>query len=110
MSWTDCAMARTVAWTDAVLALLFHMSHSGSLNTSQLNTRGLPRYWANSCPRTLASFWRSLALFNQPDGTALGALAANCLARAVARGVYAGTALPFAGALPAWQDLFGREG
>src|SRR3954470_2286462 len=38
----------------------------------------------------------------------LGALAANVLARAVARAVYEATALPFAGALPAWRDKFGR--
>ena len=37
----------------------------------------------------------------------LGALAANVLARAVARGVYEATALPFPGALPAWKDKFG---
>lgn len=42
--------------------------------------------------------------------TALGTLAANCLARAVARGVHAATALPFAGALPAWRDRFARGG
>jgi D-aminopeptidase len=39
--------------------------------------------------------------------TALGTLAAHCLARAVARGVYAATALPFPDALPAWRDRFG---
>jgi D-aminopeptidase len=39
--------------------------------------------------------------------TQLGAVAANCLARAVARGVYAANALPFPGALPAWRDRFG---
>jgi D-aminopeptidase len=43
------------------------------------------------------------------DLTSLGAIAANCLARAVARGVYEATALPFPGALPAWRDRFGRE-
>ena len=37
----------------------------------------------------------------------LGALAANVLARAVARGVYEATALPFPGALPSWKDRFG---
>lgn len=37
----------------------------------------------------------------------LGALAANVVARAVARGVFEATALPFPGALPSWQDLFG---
>lgn len=37
----------------------------------------------------------------------LGALAAHVLARAVARGVYEATALPFAGAQPSWRDRFG---
>jgi L-aminopeptidase/D-esterase-like protein len=39
--------------------------------------------------------------------TALGTIAANVLARAIARGVYEAKALPFAGALPAWRDKFG---
>lgn len=39
--------------------------------------------------------------------TELGMVAANVTARAIARAVYAATALPFAGALPAWQDRFG---
>jgi L-aminopeptidase/D-esterase-like protein len=38
----------------------------------------------------------------------LGALAANVLARAVARGVFEATALPFPGALPSWRDKFGK--
>ena len=38
--------------------------------------------------------------------TALGSLAANVLARAIARGVYEATALPFDGAIPAWRDKF----
>ena len=41
------------------------------------------------------------------DLTALGAIAADCLARAVARGVYEAKPLPFAGAQPAWRDRFG---
>lgn len=40
--------------------------------------------------------------------TELGQLAADCLARAIARGVYAAEALPFPGALPAWRDRFGQ--
>ena len=40
--------------------------------------------------------------------TKLGAAAANVVARAIARGVFAATALPFPGALPSWQDQFGR--
>ncbi len=39
--------------------------------------------------------------------TELCAVAANVLARAVARGVYEATALPFPGALPAWKGKFG---
>jgi L-aminopeptidase/D-esterase-like protein len=39
--------------------------------------------------------------------TELGMIAANVVARAIARGVYEATALPFAGALPAWKDRFG---
>ena len=37
----------------------------------------------------------------------LGMLAANVLARAIARGVYEATALPFPGSLPSWRDKFG---
>lgn len=37
----------------------------------------------------------------------LGMVAANVLARAIARGVYEATALPFPGALPSWRDKFG---
>jgi D-aminopeptidase len=36
----------------------------------------------------------------------LGALAADVVARAIARGVYEARALPFAGALPSWRDRF----
>jgi D-aminopeptidase len=38
--------------------------------------------------------------------TELGAIAANVVARAIARGVYEAKALPFAGALPAWKQKF----
>jgi D-aminopeptidase len=44
------------------------------------------------------------------DLTEIGLAAADCLARAVARGVYEATALPFPGALPAWRDRFGPGG
>lgn len=45
------------------------------------------------------------------DLTEIGLAAGDCLARAIARGVYAATALPFPGALPAWRDRFrAREG
>jgi L-aminopeptidase/D-esterase-like protein len=38
--------------------------------------------------------------------TELGMVAANVMARAIARGVYEAVALPFEGALPAWKDCF----
>jgi L-aminopeptidase/D-esterase-like protein len=38
----------------------------------------------------------------------LGTLAANTLARAIARAVYEAKPLPFAGALPSWRDRFSR--
>lgn len=38
--------------------------------------------------------------------TELGAVAANVIARAIARGVYEAKALPFAGALRSWKDRF----
>ena len=39
--------------------------------------------------------------------TELGMTAANVLARAIARSIFCATALPFAGALPAWKDRYG---
>jgi L-aminopeptidase/D-esterase-like protein len=51
---------------------------------------------------------RSLA--NPVHGlAALGSLATDTVARAIARGVYEATALPFAGAPPAWRDKFGKN-
>lgn len=41
------------------------------------------------------------------DLAKLGALAAQTLARAVARGVYEASSLPFPGALPSWKDKYG---
>ncbi|ABA05469.1 peptidase S58, DmpA [Nitrobacter winogradskyi Nb-255] len=40
--------------------------------------------------------------------TELGMIAANTVARAIARGVYEAKALPFPDALPAWKDRFAR--
>jgi L-aminopeptidase/D-esterase-like protein len=39
--------------------------------------------------------------------TELGMVAANVVARAIARGVYTAAALPFPGALPSWKQRFG---
>jgi D-aminopeptidase len=40
--------------------------------------------------------------------TELGMIAANTVARAIARGIYEATALPFPDALPTWKDKFVR--
>ena len=42
------------------------------------------------------------------DHVEIGTLAADCLARAVARAIYAAEALPFAGAVPSWRDRFAQ--
>jgi D-aminopeptidase len=41
------------------------------------------------------------------DLAELGAIAANCLARAVARAIFEAKSLPFPGTLPSWHDRFG---
>jgi D-aminopeptidase len=41
------------------------------------------------------------------DITDIGTVAADCLARAIARGVYEARALPFPNALPSWKSRFG---
>jgi D-aminopeptidase len=38
----------------------------------------------------------------------LGMLAGNVVARAISRGVYEATALPFPSALPIWKPKFGK--
>jgi L-aminopeptidase/D-esterase-like protein len=42
-----------------------------------------------------------------PAMVRLGALAANVVARAIARGVYEAAALPFVGSMKSWQEQFG---
>jgi L-aminopeptidase/D-esterase-like protein len=43
------------------------------------------------------------------DLTEIGMVAADCLARAIARGIFEATPLPFAGALPSWKMRFGNR-
>ena len=45
---------------------------------------------------------------NLADLTEIGMLAAECVARAVARGVYEATALAVEGAQPSWRQRYGR--
>jgi L-aminopeptidase/D-esterase-like protein len=44
------------------------------------------------------------------DFIEITALATDCLARAIARGVYEATALPYPNAQPAWRDRFRKAG
>ena len=41
------------------------------------------------------------------DLTEIGTLAAECVARAISRGIYEAKALPFPGAKPSWKDKYG---
>jgi L-aminopeptidase/D-esterase-like protein len=45
----------------------------------------------------------------QLDLTRLGAVAANVVARAIARAIFEATALPYADAIPSWRDRFGLK-
>lgn len=54
-----------------------------------------------------ASTARAARVPDMRDLAEIGTLAAECLARAIARGVYEATALPFADARPSWRDRWG---
>jgi D-aminopeptidase len=56
-----------------------------------------------------ASTARSAAAPDQRDLAEIGMLAAECLARAIARGVYCATALPYPGQRPSWRDRWGAS-
>jgi L-aminopeptidase/D-esterase-like protein len=53
-----------------------------------------------------AATGRKPLLNEAEDFTHITAAAADCLTRAIARGVYAATALPYPSAQPAWRDRF----
>jgi L-aminopeptidase/D-esterase-like protein len=56
-----------------------------------------------------AATGRIAGAVDPPVLTELGAAAADCLARAVARGVYEATALPYKTSLPDWKQRFGSH-
>lgn len=56
-----------------------------------------------------AAMGRTGAVVDPVGLTELGMAAADCVARAIARGVYEARALPFGGAVPAWKDRFGTR-
>jgi D-aminopeptidase len=96
---TDAALSKAQAKRFAVMA---HTGMARAVYPVHTPLDGDVVYAASTLRRPLADPVLGLM--------ALGAAAANCLARAVARGVYEATALPFPGALPAWRDRFGGGG
>ena len=103
-STTIALVATDAALTKAQTKRLAVAAHGGHLAGAALRSRE-PRRRHDLCGRD-----RPAAPARRPrrphrDRGARGGL----LARAIARGVYEATALPFPGALPAWQGRFGRR-
>jgi L-aminopeptidase/D-esterase-like protein len=69
-----------------------------------------PRLKGRATPSTTIALVATDAVLTKPQAKRLAIMADDGLARAIARGVYEATALPFPGALPAWKDLFAAEG
>jgi L-aminopeptidase/D-esterase-like protein len=92
---TDAALTKAQAKR---LAIAAHGGLSRALRLSHAPHDGDAVFAAATARRPLGDAVRDL--------TEICACAADCLARAIARGVYEATTLPFAGAQPAWRDLF----
>jgi L-aminopeptidase/D-esterase-like protein len=92
---TDAALSKPQAKRVAVMA---HDGLARAIYPAHTPLDGDIVFAASTGGRPLADPFHGLA--------ELGTVASNVLARAVARGVYAATALPFARALPSWKDKF----
>ena len=79
-------------------------SRPGLARTSATRTGSAGSYTTRSWSPAEGAGERPVAA---ADLTEIGALAAEALARAVARGVYEAAALPCPGAVPSWRDRFG---
>jgi L-aminopeptidase/D-esterase-like protein len=93
---TDAALSRAQAERLAVMA---HDGLAHALRPTHAALDGDVLFAAATAARADVPTLRDL--------TEIGALAADALARSVARAVYTATALPFAHSLPAWRDKFG---
>ena len=93
---TDATLTKAQAKRLAVMA---HDGMAHSLRPAHAAFDGDIVFAASTCAHARAPDARDL--------TEIGALAADCLARAIARGVYEATALEFAVALPDWKRRFG---
>ena len=78
---------------------LFKLSHKHIVHTYGLEMDGDLVF--------AAATGRSGRSPNLPELTDIGRVAAECLARAIARAIFEAIALPFPGAVPAWRDRFG---
>lgn len=101
-STTIACVATDAALTKAQARRIAIMAHDGlarAIRPAHAPMDGDTVFAAATGQRTLANPMVEL--------TEIGLAGADCLARAIARGVHAATALPFPGALPSWADLWG---
>jgi len=101
-STTLCVVATDAALTQPQAARLATMASAGlarAINPIYSPLDGDIVFAAATGRTPIADPFHGLA--------ALGALAAHVLARAVARGVFEASALPFRGAIRSWRDRFG---
>lgn len=92
---TDAALTKAQAKR---LALASHDGMARSLRPAHVVLDGDLVFAASTGKRPLGASPYAFAELN--------ALAADCLARAIARGIYEASTLDFEGALPAWRDLY----
>jgi L-aminopeptidase/D-esterase-like protein len=92
---TDAALTKAQAKR---LAIAAHGGLARALRLSHAPNDGDIVFAAATARRPLRDEARDL--------TDICAAGADCVARAIARGVYEATALPFPGALPGWRDRF----
>lgn len=103
---TTIALVATDARLDKAMCKRLAIAATGGLHKALRFAHGL----TDGDAVFAVSTGRSNAAVDVQTITELGAVAGDVLARAIARGVYEATALPFAGARPAWRDLFGKLG
>jgi L-aminopeptidase/D-esterase-like protein len=98
---TIAVIATDAALTKAQCKRLAIMANDG------LARALLPAHAPSDGDTVFAAATGAKPLAEDRDLTMLGHLATQVMARAIARGVFAATALPFPGALPDWQKKFG---
>jgi L-aminopeptidase/D-esterase-like protein len=101
-STTIAVVATDAIMTKAEAKRLAHMADDGLARAVR------PAHAPMDGDTVIAVATLAKPMTHQSHLTELGMAAGDVLARAIARGVYEATALPFAGALPSWRDRFGR--